>query len=186
MFSDFFENKNDMSHTSTIATFVEKTWVSIERLLNRKGFQTIVLDSDRALRRFIYKSIPDNCIVGLGNSLSTSALKIRDILLEKGNKVYYAWNGENCNRNVDTFEEHPCPDYFLTGANAITADGNLINNEYSSITARDKGLPKNIIAFSNPGSIARKILGRDITSNIIVFDNKPEDTNITIALTSYA
>lgn len=172
-------------YNTPVGTLLEKTWKHVERLMNRKGFKTIVLDSDRALRRFIYNTIPDNCIVGLGNSLSTSALKIRDILLEKGNKVYYAWNGDNCNRSLDTFEEHPNPEYFLTDANSITPEGNIINNEFSGRVAQEKGLPKNIIAFSKPESIARKLLGRKISSEFIILDKKPDTTNVTVALTSF-
>ncbi len=164
---------------------VEKTWKRIEKTLNRKGFKTVILESDRALRRFIYNTIPDNCIVGLGSSLSTSALKIREILLEKGNKVYYAWNGANCNRSLDTFEEHPSPDYFLTNANSITPEGNLINNEFSRKVATEKGLPKNIIAFSKPESITRKLLGRSMSSEFIIIEKKPEESNITVALTAF-
>lgn len=175
-----------MIHTNSVGVIVDKTWKHIERLLIQKGFNTILLESDRALRKFIYNTIPDNCIVALGNSLSTSALKIRDILLEKGNKVYYAWNGSNCNRSIDTFEEHPCPDYFLTNANSITPEGNIINNEYSGKIAGEKGFPRNIIAFSKPGTIARKLIGRHISSEFIVIDGKPEKSNVTVAITAFA
>ncbi len=168
-----------------VGSFIENTWKRIEKLLKQKGFKTIVLENERSLRRFIYDTIPDNCIVGLGNSLSTSVLRIRDILLEKGNKVYYAWNGANNNRSLDTFEEHPKPDYFLTTARSITPEGNLINDEYSGKVAREKGFPDNIIAFSTFQNINRRSVSRNITTETIVIDEKPLATNVTVAVTSF-
>ena len=175
-----------MAATKTISEVVERTWKKVEKHLTQKGFMTILLDSDRALRKFIYSTIPDNCVVGLGNSLSTSALKIRDILLEKGNKVYYAWNGANFNRSVDTFEEHQAPEYFLTNANTITPEGNIVNNEFSGKVAREKGLPKNVIAFSNIKNLANRMRERNMSSEFVMVDKKPEESNITVAFTSFA
>lgn len=175
-----------MVEKNAIVKSFEKNWKRIENLLRKKGFKTTLLDSERALRKFIYDTIPDNCIVGLGNSLSSSALKVRNILLEKGNKVYYNWNGTSQNRNMDTYEEQPRPDYFLTLAETITEDGKLINNEYSGEAFRNHQYPKNIIAFSEPKSISKKITQSGLSSNFIVLTEKPSDSEITVALMANA
>lgn len=171
---------------NTVSTLWESTWKKIEKVLWKKGFKTVVLSNERMLRKFIYDNIPDNVVVGLGNSLSTSVLRIRDILLEKGNKVYYAWNGLTNNRSLDTFEEYPNPEYFLTTANSITPEGNLINSEYSGKVAKEKGFPKNIIAFSNIGNVNKRFMNRSITSEFVVIDKKPETSNVTVAMTAFA
>jgi len=171
-----------MKQHSTIGHLVEKTWKSIESALRRKGFNTIILDSDRALRKFIYDTIPDNSVVGLGKSLSSSAMRIRDILLEKGNRVYYSWNGLSYNRSLDNFEEHPQPDFFLTTAGSITPEGRVINYEFSGKAAYESKYPKNIIAFSKIENINRSFTERNISSEFVVFDQKPANTEITVAL----
>ncbi len=165
---------------------VEKTWKQLEGLLQSKGFKTRILDSERALRKFIYETIPDNCVVGLGHSLSTSAMEIRDILLEKGNKVYYNWNGTGHNRSLDTFEEQPRPDYFLTTADTITEEGKLVNNEYSRAAAKKYNFPKNIIAFSLPSNLAKRISHNNISGEYTVFEKNPAESEITVALLPYA
>lgn len=175
-----------MANTNSISLFIEKTWKRLDNLLKQKGFKTIVLDSERSLRKYIYDTIPDNCVVALGNSLSTSVLKIRDILLEKGNRVYYSWNGAN-NRSMDNFEEPPSPDYFLTTADTITPEGNLVNQEFSQKVAKEKGFPQHVIAFLNPKNInqqgnTQRIMGADY----IVIDQKPQQSNVTVAMTSFA
>lgn len=182
MFGIYFATKTIMKQSSTIGHLVEKTWKSIESALKRNGFKTTILESERALRKFIYDTIPDNCIVGLGNSLSSSAMKIRDILLEKGNRVYYSWNGLSYNRSLDTFEEHPQPEFFLTTADTITPEGRVINYEFSGKAAHNHNFPKYIIAFSKIENINKRFTDRNISSEFIIFDHKPENTEITIAL----
>lgn len=175
-----------MVQKTSIVKSLEKTWKSIERLLQKNGFKTTILESDRALRRFIYDSIPDNCIVGLGNSLSTSALKIRDILLEKGNKVYYNWNGTTQNRIMDTYEEQPRPDFFLTMAETITDDGKIINNEYSSEAISKHSYPKNIIAFSKPDKLSKKVTQAGLSTDFTILSHKPYGSEVTVVLMPFA
>jgi hypothetical protein len=175
-----------MSQKISIVQSLESTWKNAERVLHRKGFSTTILDSERSLRKFIYDTIPDNCIVGLGNSLSTSAMKIRDILLEKGNKVYYNWNGSSHNRSIDTFDDQPRPDFFLTMADSITAEGKLVNHEYSKTAAKKYSFPRNIIAFSAPSTLLNKISKSIITAEYTVFDKKPEESEVTVALVPFS
>ena len=175
-----------MVKKSTLVQGIENTWKHLEGLLNRKGFNTIILENEGSLRNFIYDSIPDDCVVGLGNSLSSSAMRIRDILLEKGNKVYYNWNGTAYNRSLDTFEEQPRPDFFLTTADRITVEGEFINSEYSILAAKEYSYPKNIIAFSEPDRLSEQKANGANDSDYTVFENKPDGSEVTIALVSFA
>jgi hypothetical protein len=175
-----------MIQNSTLLKSLEKTWKRIERLLNGKGFKTILLDSDRSLRKFIYDTIPDHCIVGLGASLNTSTLKIRDILVEKGNKVYYNWNGTAYNRSLDTFEEQPRPDYFLTTAEIIVEDGKVVNHEYSKQAVEEYKFPKNIIAFSELNNKSKNVKQSTITKEYNVFSEKLIESEVTVAILPFA
>lgn len=175
-----------MAPKSTLVQYTKKNWKRIERILNSNGFKTTVIESERSLRKFIYDSIPNNCIVGLGNSLSSSGMKIREILLEKGNKIYYNWNGTAHNRSLDTFEDQPRPDFFLTTAETITEEGKLVNIEYSGEAALEYKYPKNIIAFSAPEKLSKKFKDSGIISEFTAFENKPNESEVTIALISFA
>lgn len=165
----------------TIGRIFEKTIQSIESSLQKKGFKTIVLESERKLRKFLYDTIPDNSIVALGDSLSNSALKIRDILLEKRYKVYYSWHGKSSNRSLDTFEELPQPEYFLTSTNSIIDKGKLI--EFPG-DEKENTFPKHIIAFSEPDNIIDK--KGNISGDIISLNESPKTTDITIAILPFS
>lgn len=174
-----------MTQNPTLVPSIEKTWKHVERLLIRNGFKTKILDSEYALRKFIYKTIPDNCIVGLGNSLSSNSIKIREILIEKGNTVYFNWNGTSHNRSLDTFEELPRPDYFLTSVDISTEEGKIMNSEYSKSAVLEYNYPKNIIAFSTPKQLAKEKLPINYSSEYTVFKNKPSACEFTLAFVSF-
>ncbi|MBN2485426.1 MAG: hypothetical protein JXB34_05605 [Bacteroidales bacterium] len=123
-------------------TFLKEKYKNFE-------MKTIVVKTEDNLRKFIYDTIPDNSIVGIGNCLAQSRLKIRDILLEKGIKVYNSWSGPGFNRSLDTFDELPRPDYFLTSAEITEAEGSYLNVEFPE-NAPETDLPEHIIAFSMP------------------------------------
>jgi hypothetical protein len=169
-----------MKYPNSLGKLVERTWSKVENLLKGKGFNTVLLDSDMTLRKFIDETIPKNCIVGLGNSLTSSAFKIKEILLERGNKIYYSWNGESYNRSLDTFEEHPKPDFLLTTADTITPEGKLISHEISNKAAKENLFPENIIAFSDIQNINKPVKEND--PECIIFDEKPATTRFTVAV----
>ena len=170
-----------MINKPKLNSFIKRTWNKVEPRLKGKGFKTIVINNERSLREFIYNSIPDNCVVGIGNSLSSSAQKIKDILVEKGNKVFYSWNGNTYNRSIDTFEEPPKPEYFLTTAEIIENEGNIVNSEYSSQAASSKNFPKKIIAFSGLNKFKRNSKSEK-NPDYVIFDKNPESTEITVAV----
>ena len=45
------------------------------------------------LKDFINSNIPDENPVGLGDSITTCKLKVRNILSTKGVRIFYSWNG---------------------------------------------------------------------------------------------
>lgn len=167
---------------SAIKQFLNNSWTKIESVLNKKGFDTIVLDNERSLRKFIYDNIPDTSIVALGSSLCSKTIKIRDILLEKGNRILYFWNGAE-SRHLDTFEDIPKPDYFLTTADMITQNGEVVNSEYTDKTLNDNYFPRNIIAFANYKNIDDGSKTHKSTeSTPVVIERKPKQTAVTVAI----
>ncbi len=171
---------------NSIGKLVDKTWAKVEKLLRKNGFDTILIDGERALRKFIDETIPRNSVVGLGNSLTTGALKIREILLERGNKIYYAWNGTSYNRSMDTFEELPKPDFFLTTTDSITPEGRLINHEFSNQAIRENRFPENIIAFSDLMNVDKQYMENEGVADVVVFDEKNRSPHFTVAVMPFS
>ena len=85
---------------------------TLSSTLKEKGYRTLVLEDEEKVIEFIHH-IPNDVIIGLGDSITTCTLKIRNILARKGSLIYYGWNGDpNYNRSLETFENHPMPEYF--------------------------------------------------------------------------
>ena len=126
-------------------------------MLRKKGFKTIVLNSIEKIKDFVIKNIPNGSLVGLGVSLSPDEYEIYDVLRNKGNRVYRWYDGSpGYNRSLDTFEEHPVPDYYLTLAENITPDGKLVISDFSEKPVQQNQLPRHFIAFTPVQSLAQQ------------------------------
>jgi len=155
----------------------------LQAVLAEKGFQSVVLNSEKEVKDFINDNIPDERLVGLGDSITNCKLNIRNILAAKGSKIFYSWDGsENYNRSMDTFERPPRPDYYLSRINALTTSGEVLMKDYSK-QAADEGLyPKQIFAFAGMNRLTNKLRDNDSIQKYPVFSLKPDDAEFTVAL----
>jgi hypothetical protein len=155
----------------------------LQAVLEEKGFQSVVLKSEKEVKDFINANIPDERLVGLGDSITNCKLNIRNILATKGSKIFYAWDGsENYNRSMDTFERPPRPDYYLSRINAITTSGEILMKDYSKQAANEGLYPKQIFAFAGMNRLTNKLKDNDSVQKYPVFSQKPDDTEFTVAL----
>lgn len=154
----------------------------LESALHGKGFRTVMLNSEAEVIEFI-NDLPSNGIMGLGDSITTCTLRIRNLLIKKGSLIFYSWNGEDdYNRTIDTFEEHPKPDYYLTRINAITTKGEIMIKDYSQKAALKKQFPKHILAFAGYNRIVDKFKEGSSIIKYTIFREKPENIDFTVVL----
>ena len=155
----------------------------VTRVLISKGFRTIVLNSEKEVKDFINSKIPDEQIVGLGDSITTCKLNIRHLLAAKGSIIFYAWNGtENYNRSLDTFEPLPRPDYYLTRINAVTVNGEILLKDYAKECVSEDLLPRHIFAFAGLNRIVKTFNGTEGKLRYPVFDKAFPGIEFTVAL----
>jgi hypothetical protein len=154
----------------------------LESALHKKGFKTVVLNSETEVIEFI-NNLPNDVIMGLGDSITTCTLKIRNLLIKKGSLIFYSWNGaDDYNRTIDTFEEHPKPDFYLTRINAITTTGEIMIKDYSRKAATEKKFPKHILAFAGYNRIVDKFKEGNSLIKYTIFREKPENIDFTVVL----
>ncbi len=169
----------ETEHNTSIIHYTKKDIQRMVTFLQKKGF-TITILKGEMLKEFIMKNIPDDCIVGVGESLSSGELGITSILSEKDNNVFYSWDGnQNYNRSLDTFETHPLPGYFLS-LGSITQDGNLVVNDFKGDFNANNSLPKNFIVFvllENPSMSFPSITD---THNTIILDTMTPIVNLKV------
>ena len=96
--------------------------------LKKKGFTSCYVASKEEARAAVLKEIHPDCSVGVGGSVTVRELGLVDILQEKGHVVFDHWA-----TNIPPEEKIPVrknqisADVFLTSANALTANGELVN-----------------------------------------------------------
>jgi hypothetical protein len=160
----------------------ENTIGALESTLHNKGFKTVVLNNEPEVVDYIHK-LPNDAIMGLGDSITTCSLKIRNLLVKKGSLIFYSWNGaDDYNRNLETFEEHPKPDFYLTRINAITTKGEIMLKDYSRKAAKEKKFPKHILAFAGYNRIVEEFKAGNSLIKYTIFTEKPENIDFTVVL----
>jgi hypothetical protein len=155
----------------------------IQRVLIKKGFKTIVLNSNKEVKDFVNENIPDECMVGLGDSITTCKLNIRNILAAKGATIFYSWDGsDNYNRSLDTFETPIRPDFYLTRINAITIKGELLIKDYSKNAVENNQFPKHILAFAGLNRLTEAFNDTESLNKYPIFTKCPQKTEFTVVL----
>lgn len=94
--------------------------------LNKNGFVTQYFDTSKEALEKIMNDIPNQSSVGIGGSVTIHQLGIYEKLIERGNSVY--WHHEcQPEEKKKILMYANSSDIYLSGTNAITMDGKLIN-----------------------------------------------------------
>ena len=100
----------------------------LARHLQKRDFKVQILNTATEINEFLLKAIPVDSRVGLGGSVTLRELGIDTLLKERGSKVLDHWDKSlNAEQSLNIRKEQLTSDYFLTSANAVTADGRIIN-----------------------------------------------------------
>ena len=112
---------------SIISTANEIIGNNVVKSLKNRGFEAeYVATGADALKR-ILEIIPENASVGIPGTVTVRDIGALDALKERGNVVYQHWGQmSDEERRAARFKENEA-DVFLTSANALTRDGEIIN-----------------------------------------------------------
>lgn len=165
---------------------MQKTSISLQEIipvLVNNGYNTVVLSSEKEVKDFINQTIPDQVVIGLGDSITTCKLNIRHILATKGSKIFYSWDGsDNYNRSLDTFEIPQRPEYFLTRINAITISGDILLKDFDKNAALKNNFPSHVLAFIGQNRIIEELENKVSIEKYPVIKQRPEGIEFTVAL----
>lgn len=127
-----------------------KKWINEKKAkqlilhLKAKGFNAVYAENlDEAKRILFEEMLPKHVSVGLGGSETLIAMDILPILR---NGDYNLYDRYNCENHFEVCRDSLMADYFITGTNAITKNGELINLDCSgSRTAAIMYGPRKVI-----------------------------------------
>lgn len=105
----------------------EVTGNAVVNALKKRGFDAeYVASKDEALKR-VLEIIPEKASVGIPGTVTVRDIGALDALKARGNDVRQHWGGLSKDEmKVARFAENDA-EYFLTSANALTRDGEIIN-----------------------------------------------------------
>ncbi len=96
--------------------------------LIKHGFEALQVSDRSAACSEILKRIPASKTVGLGGSVTLRELGLIDELKERGNLLYDHWKtGLSSEDSLRTRKAQLSCDVFITGANAVTLSGEIVN-----------------------------------------------------------
>ncbi|UCE97929.1 MAG: lactate utilization protein [Dehalococcoidia bacterium] len=131
--------------TQETDTTQEKSWLSKARAqtaiknLNKKHINALYASNRNKALSLILDMVPDGATVVRGDSITLEQMEVISTLKKRGKnritdpferdssgQLLYAYTSEKA---LNMYREAFCADVFLTGTNAITLDGKLVNTD---------------------------------------------------------
>ncbi len=103
--------------------------------LRSRNLAAVYSENREQAQRMILNSIPLNALVGIGDSTTIAQLGVKEELRTRGTQILDGFNRTTSYSNLEEYEERhnkvveasTLCDFFLTGTNAVTEDGRLVN-----------------------------------------------------------
>jgi L-lactate utilization protein LutB len=98
------------------------------KALVQRGFDAEYFATTEKACDYVMQQIPKNKTVGIGGSVTIRELGIIEKLEKQGNEVIHHWKKDIPKESdKEIRKKEGLADYYLTSANAITKDGDIIN-----------------------------------------------------------
>ncbi|MGD8978714.1 MAG: lactate utilization protein [candidate division WOR-3 bacterium] len=106
----------------------EKMLQDVVQALRKRDFETAYFADIEQTNNELLSVIPAKASVGIGGSVTIRELGIIDKLEKRGNKVVHHWKKDiPKEKNREVRKAEGIADYYLSSANALTKDGDIIN-----------------------------------------------------------
>lgn len=106
----------------------EKLLLKVVDALKKRDFNAQYFNTVNELNDFLLKSIPVDSSIGIGGSMTIREIGIIERFEQRGNKIIHHWQ-KGLTEETDKVvrKKEMLADYYLTSANAITKNGDIIN-----------------------------------------------------------
>jgi hypothetical protein len=158
----------------------------LKSVLTKNGFHVNIFNSEKEVKDFINLQLPDASVVGLGNSITTCRLNIRNLLYSKGSIIFYSWDGsENYNRSLDTFEILQRPEYYITRLTALSMAGEILMKDYSKIAVKKDVFPASIFGFAGMNRVVEQLEKKDSILKYPIIKKCPDSVKFHVSLLTF-
>lgn len=115
-----------------LQNFNEKRANKVVTALLKKDFEALYVPDKASALKEVINRIPEGARVGIGGSVTLRQIGLPEELKKRGHVLYDHWQGGLTQEELDQIRKQQLTcDVFLTGTNAITADGKLVNTDFT-------------------------------------------------------
>ncbi len=108
--------------------WAEQSLEQAVKALNKHGMEAFWVATGEEARARVLEMIPEGAGVGIGGSITLRQLGLLAALEERGNPIYQHWKpGLTKDERLQVLHSEMNSDVFLTSANAVTLEGQLVN-----------------------------------------------------------
>jgi len=126
----------------------------VAEALRKRDFHARYLENQSQAKEIILGEVPLNASVGVGGSVTIRGLNVLRELRSRGNKVIDHWEASSQAEGFELRQEQQRCDVFLTGTNAITLEGQLVNTDGSGNRVSAMGFgPKKVIVVAGVNKV---------------------------------
>jgi hypothetical protein len=136
--------------------FGDKRGKQALKIFEEKGWKTWYAETREAARDLLFNTcLPKNVSVGLGGSETLNSMDILPVLRSADYRLFDRYN---CPDHFEMCRDSLMADYFITGANALTMTGELVNLDCSGsrVAAMAYG-PRNIIVVAGVNKLVNTL-----------------------------
>jgi hypothetical protein len=121
-----------------------------------KGWKTYLVQSREEARILLFETIiPKNVSIGLGGSETLAAMDVLSVLRSGDYQFFDRYSGGD---HFEICRDSLMADYFLTGANALTMNGEMVNIDCSGsrVAAMAYG-PRNVVVVAGQNKLCASL-----------------------------
>lgn len=135
-------------------SYYQETATEMIDLLERKGYDAHYAEDLEDAKKIVLDMIPENSVIGLGGSITVGETGLLEEFRSEKYKLIDRYNQPSKNAMFETYRQALHSDYFISGTNAITRNGELVNVDCSGnrVSAMIYG-PKRVIIVAGANKV---------------------------------
>lgn len=103
----------------------------LKKNFSDRNIQVQYFEKLEEVKKHILNTIPVEATIGIGHSNTLEKMNITKALLERGNTVYDKELAKSKEESIDLKKKAILTDFYITGSNAISMDGRIVNVDHS-------------------------------------------------------
>ncbi|MEG0014642.1 MAG: lactate utilization protein [Cellulosilyticaceae bacterium] len=138
--------------------FYDKKAKKVVEVLKKRKYDAMYVETMEDAKQIILDTIPEGASVAMGGSTTLAEIDMINTIRNGNYKFFDRFAAPSFEEEVELYRQGLLADYFLTGTNAVTEDGRLLNMDSSGNRAASMLFgPKHVIVVVGVNKIVKNI-----------------------------